>query len=126
MSILLCANGQKHNGYVETPHLSTDATLFCRGRGAALGRRAPRCDRAAPDRRAFGRLSWRRDGGLRDAFLLTLPVLLFSGLVMLLALRTYASDVVAALASTEQGASGRDAACRGDQREKVARTQTHS
>jgi len=58
---------------------------------------------------------------------------LFSGLVMLLALRTYASDVVAALASTEQGASGRDAAahadahaCRGDQREKVARTQTHS
>jgi len=65
-------------------------------------------------------------GGLHDAFLLTLPVLLFSGLVLLIALRTYAPDVAAALASTEQGASGRDAACRGDQREKVARTQTYS
>ncbi len=47
--------------------------------------------------------------GLRDAFLLTLPVLVLSGLVLLCALRTYAPDVAAALASTEQGASGRDA-----------------
>ena len=48
--------------------------------------------------------------GLRDAFLLTLPVLLLSGLVLLFALGAYAPDVAAALASTEQGASGRDAA----------------
>ncbi len=39
--------------------------------------------------------------GLREAFLLTLPVLIISGLVMLIALRTYAPDVAAALASTE-------------------------
>jgi MFS family permease len=48
--------------------------------------------------------------GLQLAFLLTLPFLLVSGLVTLLALRTYAPDVAAALASTKQdrqeGSSG--------------------
>ncbi len=44
--------------------------------------------------------------GLRYAFLLTLPVLAISGLVLLIALRAYAPAVAAALASTEQGARG--------------------
>ena len=49
--------------------------------------------------------------GLRRAFLLTLPILVISGLVMLIAVRTYAPDVAAALASTEaeQGASAGEA-----------------
>lgn len=37
--------------------------------------------------------------GLQVAFLITLPVLLANGLILLIALRTYASDVAAALAS---------------------------
>ena len=39
--------------------------------------------------------------GLRLAFLVTLPALLVSGLILLLALRTYSPDVAAALASSE-------------------------
>ena len=46
--------------------------------------------------------------GLRLAFLVTLPVLLVSGLVLLIALRTYAPDVAAALASSERGAPRQD------------------
>ncbi|MGH2345316.1 MAG: hypothetical protein ACRDG4_08825, partial [Chloroflexota bacterium] len=41
-------------------------------------------------------------GGLRLAFMVTLPALVLSGLIALLALRTYGPDVAAALASTEQ------------------------
>ncbi|HWE63352.1 MAG TPA: MFS transporter [Chloroflexota bacterium] len=40
--------------------------------------------------------------GLQIAFLVTLPLLLASGLVALIALRTYAPDVAAALVSTDQ------------------------
>ena len=41
------------------------------------------------------------DAGLRLAFLITLPVLLVNGLILLLALRTYPPDAAAALASSE-------------------------
>jgi len=56
-----------------------------------------------------GVLAGGRTAGLREAFLLTLPFLALSGLVLLIALRTYAPDIAAALASTEREASGRDA-----------------
>lgn len=39
------------------------------------------------------------DAGLRVAFLITLPMLLANGLILLLALRTYGHDVAAALTS---------------------------
>jgi len=39
--------------------------------------------------------------GLQAAFIITLPALLLSGLILLLALRTYRPDVAAALASSE-------------------------
>lgn len=41
------------------------------------------------------------DAGLRLAFIITLPVLLANGLILLLALRTYPHDAAAALASSE-------------------------
>lgn len=45
--------------------------------------------------------------GLQWAFMATLPALILSGLIALLALRTYGPDVTAALASTEQGTADR-------------------
>lgn len=54
----------------------------------------------------FGLLSARLAGGgqagLQLTFLLTLPLLVVNGLILLIALRTYPPDVAAALASTEQ------------------------
>ena len=45
-------------------------------------------------------------GGLQLAFTASLPALMVSGLITLLALRTYGPDVAAALASTKRGAAG--------------------
>jgi hypothetical protein len=49
----------------------------------------------------------RRAAGLQLAFIVTLPALVASGLIALIALRTYGPDIAAALASTDRGADDR-------------------
>ncbi|MGH2411245.1 MAG: hypothetical protein ACRDGS_12865, partial [Chloroflexota bacterium] len=57
----------------------------------------------------FGVISGAVTGGngLQLAFMASLPALIASGLIALLATRTYGPDVAAALASTEDGGAGR-------------------
>jgi hypothetical protein len=47
-----------------------------------------------------GRLAGGGQAGLRLAFIISLPLLLVNGLILLLALRTYGPDIAAALASS--------------------------
>ncbi len=49
-----------------------------------------------------GALAGGGDAGLRFAFIITLPVLIVSGLILLIALRTYAPDVAATLVTSEK------------------------
>lgn len=61
-----------------------------------------------------GTLAGGGDAGLRFAFIVMLPVLVVSGLILLLALRTYTHDVAAALATSEKLESRSSASSSGE------------